>query len=89
MFLYNTNMIRIQNYVYRAPQLTNGRLPFQQNIYECFPMSHMRPTWGSTSTLRYPSGLNINTANGGKFNTNDNACPWLCVSSATAPPLLP
>ena len=22
-----------------------------------------------------PSGLNINTANGGKFSTSDNACP--------------
>ncbi|MGF6520487.1 hypothetical protein QF017_001231 [Pseudomonas laurylsulfatiphila] len=37
----------------------------------------------------HPSGRNINTANGGKFNTNDNACPWLGVSSAVAPPLLP
>jgi hypothetical protein len=37
----------------------------------------------------YLPGLSINTANGGKFNTNDNACPWLGVSSAIAPPLLP
>jgi hypothetical protein len=40
-------------------------------------------------TSVYPSGLNINTANGGKFSTNDNACPWLGVSSAVAPPLFP
>ncbi|GAB6402882.1 hypothetical protein PMHK_03090 [Pseudomonas sp. MHK4] len=37
----------------------------------------------------YPCGRNINTANGGKFNTSDNACPWLGVTSAVAPPLLP
>jgi hypothetical protein len=44
---------------------------------------------GSNAALDQPCGRNINTANGGKFSTSDNAWPWLGVSSATAPPLLP
>ncbi len=63
--------------------------PMPKKLSEVPPYKSYKTNSGRHLQIRYISGLNINTASGGKFNTNDNACPWLGVSSATAPPLLP